>query len=188
MSQQQRLEQLAQKLGECSQCLKQGQNGDALSKLQDMQSDLANMQAEMAEGELLDQAMDEIAAAKDALNCKECNGQGCQACQGAMSRMQQGRQIGRGIGRGRGGNNAPEEGSPTQNYDSAVKQKVGRGAATIVGDADGANLKGGVREEIAAQVEAARAEAADPLTGQRLPKSSEEHAREYFNGLREGKP
>ena len=183
MAQQQRLDQLAQKLGECSQCMKQGQSGDAMAKLQDMQSDLEGMKSEMAEGELLDQAMDEIAAARDALNCKECNGQGCQQCQGDMQGAQRG---GRQAGRGRGAGNEPDEGSPTQTYDSAVKLKTGRGTATVIGEADGANLKGGVQQEIQAQVDAARAEAADPLTGQRLPKSSEQHAREYFNGLREG--
>lgn len=184
MSQQQRLDQLAQKLGECSQCMKQGQMDGAMAKLQDMQGDLEGMKSEMSEGELLDQAMDEIASAKDALNCKECNGQGCQQCQGMMQSRQLG---GSKAGRGRGADGDPDEGSPTQTYDSAVKLKTSRGAATVVGEADGANLKGGVRQEIQAQVDAARAEAADPLTGQRLPKSSEQHAREYFNGLREGK-
>ena len=184
MSQQQRLDQLAQKLGECSQCMKQGQMDGAMAKLQDMQGDLEGMKSEMSEGELLDQAMDEIASAKDALNCKECNGQGCQQCQGIAQSRQRG---GSKAGRGRGAGGDPDEGSPTQTYDSAVKLKTSRGAATVVGEADGANLKGGVRQEIQAQVDAARAEAADPLTGQRLPKSSEQHAREYFNGLREGK-
>lgn len=185
MAQQQRLDQLAQKLGECSQCMKQGQTGDAMSKLEDMQASLDGMKSEMAEGELLDRAMDEIADAKDALNCKECNGQGCKSCLGDM-RMQTRQRGGSKAGRGRGAGNEPDEGSPTQTYDSAVKLKNGRGQATVIGEAEGANRKGGVQQEIQAQVEAARAEAADPLTGQRLPKSSEQHAREYFNGLREG--
>ena len=75
----------------------------------------------------MDQAMDEIAAAKDALNCKECNGQGCQACQGMLQSRQRG---GTKAGRGRGTGNEPDEGSPTQTYDSAVKLKPNRGASS----------------------------------------------------------
>lgn len=183
MAQQQRLDQLAQKLGECSKCMQQGQSAGAMAKLEEMKSDLESMQAELSEGELLDQAMDEIAAAKDAMNCKQCNGEGCTACQGMG---QFGNRMGRGLGRGRGAGERPEERGATQAYDSAVKQKVGRGAAAVIGEADGGSLKGGVQQEIHAQVEGARAEAADPLTGQRLPRAYEQHAREYFNGLREG--
>lgn len=183
IAQQQRLDELAQKMGECSQCMKQGQTSDAMSKLQDIQSDLEGMQSELAESELLDQTMDEIAAAKDAMNCKQCDGEGCAACQGMNQLDARG---GLRPGRGRGANQRPEDG-PTQTYDSAVKQKIQRGAATIVDMVDGPAGKGGVQQEIQAAVEGARAEAADPLTGQRLPRAYEQHAREYFNGLREGK-
>ena len=34
---------------------------------------------------------------------------------------------------------------------------------------------------------AAKAEAADPLTGQRLPREYRDHARKYFDAIREGK-
>jgi hypothetical protein len=184
MAQQKRLDQLAQKLGQCSQCMQQGQTADAMSKLQDMQADLEGMRSELAEADLLDQTMDELADAKDAMNCKQCNGEGCASCQG-MGEF--GNKMGRGLGRGRGAGERPEERGATQAYDSAVKQKVGRGAGTVVDMIDGPALKGGVQQEIQAQVDSARADAADPLTGQRLPRAYEEHAREYFNGLREGK-
>jgi hypothetical protein len=183
IARQQRLNQLAQKLGQCSQCMQQGKSGDAMAKLSEMKTELEGMQSELAEAELLELAMDEISAAKDAMNCKQCNGQGCSACQG-MGNF--GDRAGRGLGRGRGAGERPEERGATQAYDSAVKQKVGKGPATVIGEVEGGNFKGGVQQEINAQVEGAKAEAADPLTGQRLPKAYEQHAREYFDGLRDG--
>lgn len=183
MARQQRVDQLAQKLGQCAQCMQQGNSAGAREGLAEMKAQLEAMQTELAEAELLESAMDEITEAKEALNCKQCNGEGCPACRGMGDLGQRG---GRGLGRGRGAGERPEERGDTQAYDSAVKQKVGPGAATVVGEAEGANIKGGVQQEIQAQMEGAKAEAADPLTGQRLPKAYEQHTREYFDGLREG--
>ncbi len=57
----------------------------------------------------------------------------------------------------------------------------------VIGEVDGPNLKGEVREEIKAQLEAARVESSDPLTGQRLPNGYVEHTKRYFDSLRKGK-
>ena len=72
-------------------------------------------------------------------------------------------------------------------YDSNVRQQLGKGAAIPIGEADGPNIKGRVQEQIKAEIESAKHDAADPLTGQRLPRSQREHAKEYFDALREGK-
>jgi hypothetical protein len=64
---------------------------------------------------------------------------------------------------------------------------VGRGSAQVIDSVSGPNIKGGVQQEITAQFEQVGTQQADPLTGQRLPKSSQEQARDYFNALREGK-
>ncbi len=37
---------------------------------------------QQAESEMLRDALDEIASAKDGMNCKECDGAGCKACRG----------------------------------------------------------------------------------------------------------
>lgn len=180
-SQQKQMQKLAQKLGQCAQCMKQGDAEGAGKQLSDMQSDLEDLQSEMAEAELLDQAMNEIDQAKDSMNCKKCGGMGCGHCQG------KGMRPGEGLGRGRGQGPRPEQQEKTNAYDTAVKQKTGRGAAQIVDFVDGPNIKGGVQQEIATQFEEAKSEAADPLTGQRLPRDSQSHAKEYFDALREGR-
>lgn len=56
----------------------------------------------------------------------------------------------------------------------------------ITGQADGPNAKGKVREAIQAEFEVQRTGPADPLTGQRLPKSHQEQSKQYFQALRDG--
>jgi len=56
----------------------------------------------------------------------------------------------------------------------------------ITGSADGPNAKGTLREAIQAEFESNDTGPADPLTGQRLPKSHQRQVEEYFNALREG--
>jgi hypothetical protein len=97
------------------------------------------------------------------------------------------RDMGDGLGRGRGYGDRPEERTDAKFHDSLVKQKTGKGAAVVVGFADGPNAKGQVTQEISAQLEAARSESADPLTDQRLPRDYRDHARGYFDAFREGK-
>jgi hypothetical protein len=175
------LEGMAQKFGQCAKCLRQGDANGARQQLEEMQGQLGELQQELAESDLLEQALDDIAQAKDAMNCSRCGGRGCAACQGLAGRN------GQALGRGQGQGPRPEEAGPTSAYDSAVKQKLGRGSAMVVDRVAGPNLKGGVQQEIATQFQEARNEAANPLTGQRLPKASQEQAKEYFDSLREGK-
>ena len=47
-----------------------------------MAQQLAQMQQEMDEMEMLDAAMDQLDMAKDAMACENCVGEGCEACQG----------------------------------------------------------------------------------------------------------
>ena len=64
--------------------------------------------------------------------------------------------------------------------------KVGRGSASVVGEAEGPILKGDVQQQMQAQIQAARAKSADPVTIQHLPRDYQQHALEYQNRLREG--
>jgi hypothetical protein len=64
--------------------------------------------------------------------------------------------------------------------------KVGPGAATVVGEVEGPNLKGDVQLKMQEQYEAARRQSADPVTIQHLPRGYQDHALEYLDRLREG--
>jgi hypothetical protein len=192
---QQGLEQkMADQMAQAAKALREGRAQDAEAAMEAMGQELAQMQGDMAESELLDAAMDELADAKQSLSCKQCQGQGCAQCrggqqQGMAGRDQQNGRAGRGgreWGRGHVDNPPPQDPLETQSFDSRVAQRAGQGAASVVDLVDGPQAKGRVTEEIASQFEEAQAEAADPLTGQRLPRATQSHARQYFESLREG--
>ena len=63
----------------------------------------------------------------------------------------------------------PEEKTDTSDYDTRVRQKVGRGGAVMTGLAPGPNTKGRVGEEIKNQWQEVRGDAADPMADQQLP-------------------
>jgi len=185
-----KMDQLAQKMGECQQCMQQGDKAGASQAMSEMMQQLEQMQQEMEEGEMMDMAMDQLQMAKDAMACKQCNGQGCKTCQGGMGGSMSDRfseKSGNGMGAGRGFGPRPDEKNDTSFRDSRVRQKPGRGAAVLVGEADGPNRRGLVAESLKEQMEAQGSEAADPVVVEKLPKSHREHAEDYFNSLREGR-
>ena len=183
-----RLQQLANQMGQLQQGLQQGDGQKAADALGQMAQQLAQMQQEMNELEMLDAAMNELEMAKDAMACKNCNGAGCEACQGfGMAGKNMNGPPGMGMGEGQGKGPRPEERNATNSRDTQVRQKPGQGAATFGGMVEGPNIKGQVEESIKEEMAGLGAEPADPLTSERLPRNRREHAEEYFNVLREGK-
>jgi len=182
-----RLKDLGEKLGQCSKCLREGQTKDAAGMLSDLQSDVNNLREQLDELEMLDGALDQLAETRDQMNCAQCGGKGCPACQGAGMGAGEGEGEGDGLGRGQGKGLRPEQKTDTAFYDSQVKQKLGKGSAVVVDMVDGPNVKGNVQTEIQQQVDSARRGSADPLTGHQLPRTHRQHAREYFDSFREGK-
>ena len=89
MPQMQKLQDLAEKLGQCSKCLRNGKPGDAAKALAQMQADLQGQLKEMA---MLNEAEKELCQAKDQMGCCKCGGAGCEECQGPP---------GNGLGRGK---------------------------------------------------------------------------------------
>lgn len=173
------LDQLANKLGQCSKCLNEGQLQEAAETLGELQNELGNLQEQLQEMDLINEAMDQMAQGRNQMNCPHCNGAGCGACQGD--------EPGDGLGRGRGKGARPEAADDVKHYDTKAAVKTGKGAASVVGEVDGPNRRGDVRHEIQEQFDSARREAADPLTDQHMPRKHRQHAREYFDQLREGK-
>ncbi|REK17531.1 MAG: hypothetical protein DWQ37_06095 [Planctomycetota bacterium] len=195
--QMEQLAQMAQQLEQAAGAMENGdcqQAGECLNQLGDQ---LAGMQENLQEMQALDMALEEVADCKRAMACKECNGQGCGACQGGDDwtkrfgeldpRMVQ-RGGGQGIGVGVGPGIGPETDPEGNFYDSDVKQQPGRGGAKVVGEADGPNRKGQVREEIQTEFSAAEQNGEDALSEQRLPHDYRDHAKTYFDALRDGKP
>jgi hypothetical protein len=87
---------------------------------------------------------------------------------------------------GQGEGDRPIEETDVGYFDTKARQKVGRGSASIVGEVEGPNLVGDVRQEVQEVLESAESRSVDPLTDQKMPRSHRGHAREYFDRLREG--
>jgi hypothetical protein len=71
-----RLRQMAEKMGQCAQCLQQGDSPGGAQQLGQLAIDLDQMQLELDELQMLDEAMEEFGQAKESMNCKGCNGFG----------------------------------------------------------------------------------------------------------------
>jgi len=176
------MKQMANKMGQCANCLGQGKDQQAMAGLEAMQNELQTMQRQLEQMEMLDQALDAIAMSKlDFLNDQFAMGQG-------MGRGK-GKGKGDGLGAGQGEGFRPENKSDGSKFvNSNVRgRNQPRGAGVIVGeDIFGPNAKGEARKFIQGAIEAARAEDTDPLTGRRLPKAYREQVRDYFNKFRKG--
>lgn len=169
---------LAKKLGDCAQCMQQGETGKAAETLEGMKAELSALAQQLDELEMLDAALDEIAQAKDSMNCKFCNGMGCAACRG------QGMGMGDGLGEGQGIGYRPEQKNNTATRDSKVRGKAGKGSAVVTGFVEGPSVKGEVLQHISDEIGDADSGETDPLDGQRLPRGYREHAKEYFDAYR----
>ena len=188
--QQNKMQAMAQKMGDCAKCMQEGDAQAAAEQLANMQGDLDQMAQDIQELETLQEALDQIAQAKEGMGCKECNGEGCKACQGQGQGEGQfgqgsGQGNGNGLGEGQGFGERPEEENDVQTVDSQVRDKPRAGEAVRVGEAGGPNMSGNTLVDINEAVAEGLSADADPLADQRLPRSQKDHAKQYFNSLRE---
>lgn len=196
--QQQRLKKLAEKLQKCSNCVKQGKGNSGKAKqqqsgnqpgqdgsqpgqsemkqaaqaLEDMAEQLEQMQQDLEEMENLED-LERIA--------RECQ-QGCNG-NGDPDQPPQWNDFGQ--GKGPGGGKRGLEKDDTGTFKSRVKAKLQRGQTVITGSADGNNISGRSVSEARELIQAEMSKDADPLENQQLPRSQREHARQYFEALRD---
>jgi hypothetical protein len=186
-----RLQKLANQLAQAQKGLQQGDGKKAAAAMDQMAAEMGQLQKEMDELKMLDAALANMEMAKDAMMCKNCNGKGCEQCQGNMFANNKGMRMdgkpGMGMGQGPGMGPRPEDRGATNTRDSQVRQQSRKGAATFGGLVEGPNIKGDVVQAIQQEMATKGAEPADPLTNDRLPDSRREQAQQYFDLLREGK-
>jgi septal ring factor EnvC (AmiA/AmiB activator) len=184
------LGQMAKQLAQAQKALQQGDKQAAAKAMDQMMQQMQQMQKDMKEGEMLQMAMDQLEMAKNAMDCPECHGKGCEKCQGNMMGNMMSNQMGKngdGMGYANGAfGKRPEEKYDVNFRDSQVKQNPGKGAAVIAGEAEGPNMRGNVAQVVQQEMAAKGAEPADPMVIQQLPKAQRENAEDYFNRLRDG--
>ncbi len=181
------LNKMRNQFKQASDAMKKGDAKQAADAMARLSEQLEGMQKDLDEMAMLDSTLEEMADAKNAMACKECNGEGCAACQGKngkLTDMWSRRDMGTGEGRASG--RRPENKNDTNLYDSQVKQNVRKGASVFAGTADGPNRKGQVQEDIKNQFSNAEQQTTEALSDQRLPHDYRDHAKKYFDSLREG--
>jgi hypothetical protein len=192
------LQQMANQLGQCAQCMQNGNMQGAQQALQQLQGNLADLQQQLDEMELLDEAMNQLVQAQNQMNCKQCGGKGCGQCQGGGNQMgnkmgmgqgqgKDGKQGGMGLGAGQGQGARPDAEVDADFVPSHVRQKLGPGEAVVAGQVEGPLVKGDVEQKIQEEFEATKRGATDPLTNRRIPRGHRQHVREYFERFKEGK-
>lgn len=191
-------QKLADKLGQASRAMKEGGEGkqgnqQAQQAMKELAEDLQQMQDQLAQADALDEAMNEIDDAKEAMNCEQCKGAGCKACQGKKQGQGQGQgkgqkdgEPGDGLGEGRGKGARPEEKTDTKGFNSRVRMKAQKGKSTRIGDAGGPNLPGKSTESVRAEVEASLAKEPESLDETALPRDLRDHTSEYFEKVLKG--
>ncbi len=181
-TQMQQMQNMAEAMQNAAEAMKQGDTEAASEAMQEMSDELGDMQTAMSELEDLQSTLDDLAQSKGQMNCKNCNGQGCEHC---MGRGTGGLKAGHGLGPGPGENS--DDDVDTNSYDTRVQGDVKRGRAVIAGFADGPNRKGITRETIKNVIEASMTEEGDALDDQLLPRDERDQTQQYFDSFRDVK-
>jgi DNA repair exonuclease SbcCD ATPase subunit len=173
----QKMQELAEKIGEMQKALSQDDVEKALQSLEMTKGDLQQMMQALEQMEMLDDLMNEIQDMKNAMVCKNCGGAGCPACNN------QNRGRGQGFRRGAEGSRDEEEDS-TKSFDSKVSQKIRpKGKMEVTALVSGKQVKG---ESILIDQDSLQAEAAaatDAINQQNIPREYKKHAKEYFENV-----
>ena len=72
----QKMQKMAKQMQQGAKKMQEGDQQGAMQELAEMQADLKEMQKEMSELDALDEMMDQLAQAKDSMNCPDCDGGG----------------------------------------------------------------------------------------------------------------
>jgi chemotaxis protein histidine kinase CheA len=182
-----KMQEMASKLGQCSKCLKEGDGDGAKAQLDQIGKELKEMQKEMEEMKAIDDVMNEVAQAKNAIG-KDGDGDQMNGDQFNPDGDGDMRNGGNGLGPGdRGYGARPYQEVDTANYDSQVRGKPKKGEAVRAGDADGPNVAGATKEEVKQAILSSVSKDSDALLDDKLPRAERDHAREYFKRVRGGK-
>ncbi len=182
------LKQLADKLDKAQQAMERGDMKQAAAELGVSQEQLAEMAKQLEEMQSLDAAMAELQDAKSGAGMEGMNQLGDDLNMLGMNRGGRPGNGQNGSNRGRGQGDRPEAPDDTATYKAKVKNQIGKGKAVMEGlTSPGKTVKGDVKIDIQAELDAATAGYADALSNQKIPKNVEKHIRAYYDQLNKGR-
>ena len=187
------MDKLGDKLAQAAKALKEGEGQMQQEALDQLAGDLDQLQEQLERLENLDELQDELADAKNAMNCEQCKGAGCKACEGNGKKpgkgqgMGEGDGIGDGLGQGQGKGDRPEEETDSNFFDSRVAGDPKAGESVRIGDAGGKNIAGRTVVEVRQEIEESlKKRESDPILEQALPRDQRENARQFFERFNKG--
>ncbi|MDA7979829.1 MAG: hypothetical protein MPJ50_13760 [Pirellulales bacterium] len=166
--QQQMMQKMAEKLGECAQCMASGKEGNgqkAADALAEMAGELSQMEYDPEELGMLSEMSQQMRNLRSQLSGMGMNGN----------------RQGDGMGRGRGSGDRPEKETSTGFHDSQAATNQEGATGVVIGEVDGPNRKGEVREAIKNLVNQVESSSTDPLNNQKLNRATQDHVRDYFD-------
>ncbi len=184
----QQLQKLANKLGKAQEAMEKGDMKQAAAQMGMSQEQLAQMAKQLEEMQALDGAMAEIQDAKDGMT-----GDGMNQLGDDLNSLGLGNRMGMGnsnnaSNRGRGQGDRAEAPDDTATYKTKVQNQLLKGKAVLQGfTTPGKTVKGDVKIDIQAELEAASGSYADALSNQKIPRNVERHIRSYYDQLNKGR-
>lgn len=146
----QAMEQLQKQLDKAQQAMKDGDKESAGDAMQEIQQQLQELAEDQQAAEELEKMMEEIEDAKQSAKCEECDGQGCEECQGNSgkageksgdSSKQGGNKAGSKGGK-KGSGKGEEEGEGEGEGDDPGEKSGGKGKGKAKGKGKGENQEG----------------------------------------------
>jgi hypothetical protein len=154
------LKELADKLGQCEACLKEGKDGEAAQKLEELAELLAQLDPDGERQDLADQIK----------KLRQCRGGLCRALEGNNPAM---------------GRRPESKEGPTQHQEKHARSELDKGGLQIVDHVPGQGFKGPRKPaELTEEIRQAAQAAPEAIDRQRLPRSASDMARGYFEKLR----
>lgn len=165
-----RMQELAQQLGKCQQCLSRQSQEGAQEAIQEMLEVLQELNEGDQQLQDLDQLLQQLSDCKSGM----CNG------------LSQGDQPGKGKGEGKGVGDRDEQESEVDFFQSQVRGQLQPGENVFSGKVGGENRKGLSQIEVQQEISRELTSEPEPLDETPLPRTQREHTRDYFNSIREG--
>lgn len=176
------LQKLANKLGQCKQCMNQGDTGEAAKALSQAGQQLGNMELDQKELEDLRDQLARLQDAKDALG--RANDGGETEGEPRDNPFPQPNDFSKNNG-GQGAGRRPDgKQGPTNSFDARQAAQFNpKGQKVFDGYAPGQAFKKKPGVELAGEIKQAAQDAPDAIENQRIPKAARDMARGYFKNL-----
>jgi chromosome segregation ATPase len=184
----QQLQQLANKLSKAKEAMEKGDMKQAAAQMGMSEKQLAQMAKQLEEMQALDGAMADIQDAKEGMSVDDLNQLGDDLNSLGMRMDRMGRPGNNATGRGRGRGDRAEAPDDTATYKAKVNNQLVKGKAVLQGfTTPGKTVKGDVKIDVQAELDAATGSYAEALSNQKIPKNVERHIRSYYDQLNKGR-